>query len=104
MEIWQKQGLLSEDWDAQSSLSTFEHGVKQGIWQHSHFVELVPHSTFISFITKARVIFHAEFKRYQHWFPHGHAEGLFAGTILHLLDHAFASVHLEDPLWLDVHR
>ena len=103
MEQWKAQGLLSAQWDPQSLISTFEHGVKQGVWQHSHIVELVPYSTFINFITKARVIFHAEFKRYKNLFPGGvNAEGLFVGTILHSLDHTFATKNLEDPLWLDV--
>jgi hypothetical protein len=102
MKEWKRQGLLSKDWDPQSLISTFEHGVKEGVWQHSHIVELVPYSNFISFITKARVIFHAEFKRHQHLFPGVHAEGLFTGTVLHSLDHAFMDWNLEDPLWLDV--
>ncbi len=102
MKEWKRQGLLSKDWDPQSLISTFEHGVKEGVWQHSHIVELVPYSSFISFITKARVIFHAEFKRHQHLFPGVHAEGLFTGTVLHSLDHALMDWNLEDPLWLDV--
>ena len=65
--------------------STFEHGVKEGVCQHSHIVKHLPYSNFISFVTKARVIFHAEFKRYHYVFPGVHAE-----------------VELRRPLWLHV--
>jgi len=101
-DTWKKQGLLSQDWDPKTFTQTFVHGVNENIWQHSHIVELVKHSEFVSFITKIRTIFHAEFVKYKHMFPGVNAEGLFTGTVLHSLDHALMEWNLEDPLWLDV--
>lgn len=99
---WKKEGLLTHDFPPQAFTDTVVHGVVENIWQHSHIIELAPYSDFVSFITKVRVHFHAEFKRYKHLFPGVHAEGLFAGTIIHSLDHALMDWNLEDPLWLDV--
>ena len=101
-DTWKRQGLLSQDWDPKALTQTFVHGVKENIWQHSQIVELAPYSDFVSFITKTRAIFHAEFARYKHMFPGVNAEGLFSGTVLHSLDHALMEWNLEDPLWLDV--
>ena len=43
-----------------------------------------------------------EFQNYSHLFPGVNAEGLFAATVLHSLDHELMEWNLEDPLWLDV--
>ena len=102
MDIWKKQGLLSPQWDPQSLQKTFIHGVQENIWQHSHIVELAPHSDFIMFVVRLRSLFHKEFNKCKDHFPSIDAEGLFTGTILHSLDHALMEWNLEDPLWLDV--
>jgi len=102
MKEWKRQGLLSKDWIPESLTKCFEHGYKAGIVQHPQIVELMPHSEFVNFIVKARIIFHAEFKKHSHMFPGINAEALFAGTVLHSLDHALMDWNLEDPLWLDV--
>jgi hypothetical protein len=102
MEGWKKEGLLSKDWNPQALVDTFLHGVKENVCQHSHITDLMPYSDFVNFITKTRSIFHCEFAKYKHLFPGVHPEGLFAGTVLHSLDHKFAELNLEDPLWLDI--
>jgi hypothetical protein len=102
MEEWKKEGLLSKDWDPQALTDTFIHGVKENVCQHSHVTELMSHSDFVNFITKTRSIFHKEFAKHKHMFPGVHPEGLFAGTVLHSLDHELMEKNLEDPLWLDV--
>ena len=76
--------------------------VKENVLQHSHVIDLVQHSEFVSFVSQVRSIFHAEFSRHKHLFPGVHVEGLFVGTILHSIDHAMAEWALEDPLWLDI--
>ena len=101
-EEWKKAGLLSKDWNPAAFTETVTHGVKENIWQHSHITQLVPHSEFVSFITKVRAIFHTEFIKHKHLFPGINGEGLFTGTVLHSLDHALMDWNLEDPLWLDV--
>ena len=102
METWKKQGLLSPDWNPDALVSTFSHGVEEGVWEHAHIVEIAKYSRFVSFIMKARISFHAEFVKYKHLFPGVNAEGLFVGTVMHSLDHALMDWNLEDPLWLDV--
>ena len=47
-------------------------------------------------------MFHKEFQNYSHMFIGFNAEGLFAATVLHSLDHELMEWNLEDPLWLDV--
>ena len=101
-DTWKKEGLLSHDWDPKALTDTFNHGVRENIVQHSHIVDLMPYSEFVDFIVKVRAAFHKEFKRYKSQFPDIHPEGLFIGTVLHSLDHAFMDWNLQDPLWLDV--
>ena len=102
MESWKKEGLLSKDWDPSALTDTFVHGVKENICEHSNITELLPHSDMVEFITKTRWIFHNEFRKYKHLFPGINAEGLFAATVLHSLDHELMEWNLDDPLWLDV--
>jgi len=102
MEEWKREGLLSKDWNPQALTDTFVHGIKQNVLQHSHITDLSRHSEFVDFISKTRSIFHSEFVKYKHMFPDIHPEGLFAGTVLHSLDHQLMEWNLEDPLWLDV--
>ena len=101
-DTWKKQGLLSKEWDPDALKEVFLHGLKENIPEHSHIVELVPHSELVHFLTKIRSIFHIEFAKYKHMFPGVNAEALFIGTILHSVDHAMAEWNLKDPLWLDV--
>jgi hypothetical protein len=102
MDEWKRQGVLAKDWIPESLTKCFSHGYTAGIAQHAQIVELMPHSEFVNFVVKVRLIFHSEFKKYQHLFPDINAEALFAGTVLHSLDHALMDWNLEDPLWLDV--
>lgn len=102
MEAWKKEGLLSKDWDPTALTDTFSHGVRENICEHSKITELLPYSDMVKFITKTRWIFHNEFRKHSDSFPGINAEGLFAATVLHSLDHELMEWNLEDPLWLDV--
>lgn len=102
MESWKQEGLLSRDWDPTALTDTFIHGVKENICEHSNITELLPYSDMVEFITKTRWIFHNEFRKHRHLFPGVNAEGLFAATVLHSLDHELMEWNLDDPLWLDV--
>ena len=102
MYAWRDEGLLSKDWDPTAVEDTIAHGVKENICEHSHITELMPYSDMVKFITKTRWIFHNEFRKYRHMFPGINAEGLFAATVLHSLDHELMDWNLDDPLWLDV--
>ena len=99
---WERSGLLSPGWNSKSLRKVFDHGMEEQIWDHSHIVELVPHSEFVRFIVKVRAMFHTVFFKYKHLFPGVHCEAMFAGTILHSLDHYQAECILQDPLWLNV--
>ena len=95
--------LLDEDWNPSSLIKCFDIGVEENIWSHPDIAELCPHSDFIRFITHLHPIFMKQFSRHQAMFPPGtHGESLFAGTVLHSLDHTLMEKNLEDPLLLDV--
>ena len=102
MYAWRDEGLLSKDWDPTAFSDTVAHGVKENICEHSNITELLPYSDMVEFVTKTRWIFHKEFKKYSHMFPGINAEGLFAATVLHSLDHELMEWNLDDPLWLNV--
>ena len=100
---WKSEGLISNDWDPNTFKKIIHDGLKANICEHSCVTELAPYSSFVNFIMKTRIIFQHEFARHKHLFPPGvHPEGLFAGTVLHSLDHELAELNLEDPLWLNV--
>ena len=100
--VWERSNLLTPGWSSESLRKVFDHGMQERIWGHSHIVELVPYSDYVRFIVKVRAIFQHEFSKHHLLFPGVHPEALFAGTILHSLDHYLAECILQDPLWLDV--
>lgn len=102
MEGWEKQGLLAEGWDPDALIDSFNHGIRENIWQHSNIEALVPYSRFVKFVVNVRGIFFSEFAKHKESFPGVHGEAMFVGTILHSLDHTLMDWNLEDPLWLDV--
>lgn len=104
LETWEKQGLLSDGWsgEEQPLIKCFNHGIRDGIGQHVNIVDLVPHSRFVSFVVKVRMIFMDQFHKHKHLFPGVDGEAFFVGTILHSLDHTLMDWNLPDPLWLDV--
>lgn len=85
---------------AQGHIHLFNMGMKSGVKHHSRSVqELMPYSSFVTFIVKVRKIFHEEFKRYENDFPGIDVEALFNGTVMHSLDHTQAGDITKDPLW-----
>mmetsp|Transcript_24585 Transcript_24585/g.56282 ORF Transcript_24585/g.56282 Transcript_24585/m.56282 type:complete len:489 (-) Transcript_24585:199-1665(-) len=99
---WREWGLLSMDWDPDSLMKTFDHGVKYPIWHHPEIYHLSKYSRLVNFIILVRSVFMEEFHKHGKCFPGVHGEALFVGSILHSLDHTTMDWNLEDPLWLDV--
>jgi len=101
---WVDQGLLSEGWASNKKplLQCFDHGVKEGVLQHSQIVELFRYSRLIHFVARVHSIFLAEFAKHKSLFPGANGEALFVGTVLHSLDHTLMDWNLEDALYLDV--
>lgn len=71
LEIWVSQGLLSKGWTAPQAplIKSFNHGIKDNVWQHAQIEGLVKYSRFVKFVVKVRAIFLAEFQKYKHLFP-----------------------------------
>ena len=70
LKTWEQQGLLSEGWYEKGCLiSCFNHGIKDGVSQHGHILDLVPHSRFVNFIVKVRSIFMDQFAKHKDSFP-----------------------------------
>ena len=70
----------------------------KGIPNHQLIVELVHYSSFVKFVVKVRKIFLNTFDKYQNEFIGIDKEAMFAGTILHSLDHIMFESIIEDPL------
>lgn len=103
LDTWEKQGLLSDGWTSKGPLlKCFNHGIKHGIGQHGNIIDLVPHSQFVNFVVKVRMIFMDQFAKYKDLFPGIDGEAMFVGTVLHSLDHTLMEWNLPDPMWLDV--
>lgn len=70
---WRRQGILSSCWDPNALICCFDHGMRDGITQHAQIYDLIPHSRFVNFAVKVRVIFFKEFGKHKHLFPGIHA-------------------------------
>ena len=103
-QTWVDEGLASPGWlkPEKPLVQSFNHGIKEGVWQHGQIVDLVKHSEFVKFVVLVRSIFFAELQKHKHLFPDVDGEAMFVGTILHSLDHTLSDWNLKDPLWLDV--
>jgi len=99
---WERLGLLSQGWNSKPLKAVFDYSIQQKIVEHLSVSNLVPYSEMVRFVVKVRSIFYREFAKHKHHFPGIHCEALFAGTVLHSVDHALAEWNLKDPLWLDV--
>uniref|UniRef100_A0A7S3PXN6 Uncharacterized protein n=1 Tax=Chaetoceros debilis TaxID=122233 RepID=A0A7S3PXN6_9STRA len=103
--IWKKLGLLSEDWNEQSLIDTFNRGLDNYFFAHPLIREVSQYSEFVDFIIKLRPYFMKEFAKVKDkYFPDCHGEAMFVGTIIHSLDHTLVGWHIEDPLWLDIYH
>ena len=70
LDAWEKQGLLSNGWTSKGPfLKCFNHGIKHGIGQHGNIIDLVPHSRFVNFAVKVRMVFMDQFAKHKHLFP-----------------------------------
>ena len=103
-DTWVKEGLASPGWmnPEKPLVQSFNHGIKNNVWQHSQIVDLVKYSEFVNFVVQVRSIFLAEFSKHKSLFPGADGEAMFVGTVLHLLDHTLMDWNMKDPLWLDV--
>lgn len=104
MKIWVKDGLLSEAWTNENKplIQSFNHGIKDNVWQHAQIEELSKYSEFVNFVIKVRSIFLSEFAKHKNLFPGTDGEAMFIGTVLHSLDHTLMDWNMKDPLWLDI--
>ncbi len=66
----------------------FRQNVKHGLSKHGQIRQLMPYSKIVDFIVKVRNFFLNQFEEYRSEFPAIDAEGMFAGTIIHGIDHA----------------
>lgn len=103
LQIWTDQGLLSDGWTKPHAplIKSFNHGIKENVWQHGQIQELVKYSRFVKFAVKVRAIFLAEFAEHKDLFPGIDGEAMFVGTVLHSLDHTLMDWNLKDALYLD---
>jgi len=102
-DFWKKCALLDKSWKASSLKYAFDVGINENIQAHPDITDLYKHSRLVKFIVLVRKIFLKHFDNYKDFFPGINAEALFAGTVLHSLDHKMMEWNLDDPLWLDVH-
>ncbi|CAK0809288.1 unnamed protein product [Prorocentrum cordatum] len=80
----------------------FDAGVTTGVPFHANVRELQRDSTMCNFVIKVRHGFMKIFEKHKAAMGGMDGEALFAGTVLHSLDHTMSAIILEDPLWLDV--
>ena len=70
-------GLMEKDWNSQSLIDTWVHGMQDNIVSHSAISELAPYSEFIDFTCKLRPFFMKEFSKVKkHYFPGCHGEAM----------------------------
>ncbi|CAK0856452.1 unnamed protein product [Prorocentrum cordatum] len=80
----------------------FEAGLTTGVPFHANVRELQRDSTICNFVIKVRHGFMKIFEKHRAAMGGMDGEALFAGTVLHSVDHTVGVIILEDPLWLDV--
>jgi hypothetical protein len=70
-------GLMEKDWDVESIISTWEHGIKENVVSHAAVSELIPYSDFVEFTCKLRPYFFKEFSKVKEfYFPGCDGEAL----------------------------
>ena len=87
--------------DLMFQLKVFDHGVESNVIPHPNIHELARHSNLVKFLTYVRPIFMHQFDIHKEKFQGVNSEAMFAGTVLHSLDHTMMEINLGDPLWLD---
>lgn len=97
-------GHLSPGNTASLATRTFKDAMEQRIAEHGAIVDLVPHSRLVRFIFHLRPYFLKQFDKYKHshLFEGCDGEALFAGTVIHSIDHFCNKKIVKDALWLDV--
>mmetsp|Transcript_73354 Transcript_73354/g.237257 ORF Transcript_73354/g.237257 Transcript_73354/m.237257 type:complete len:195 (-) Transcript_73354:119-703(-) len=98
---WLGWGWCRSNWQGISAV--FAHSENQGIPEHTAIYQLQQHSEVVDFVVRVRNHFLNSFAACKKdIFPGVDGEALFAGTVLHSLDHTLMEWNLEDALWLDV--
>lgn len=71
MKIWAKQGLVSDGWAQPKApfVKSVNWGIKENVYQHAQIQQLEKYSRFVSFVTKVRAVFLAEFQEHKDQFP-----------------------------------
>ena len=65
----------------------FHRNILHGLSKHGQIRQLMAHSKIVDFVVKVRNFFLNTFEEYRSDFPAIDAEAMFAGTIIHSLDH-----------------
>ena len=99
IDIWRGLGLVRFDFS--KTLDCFRLGLEEGIQPHGDIRKLMPHSSLVDFVVKIRNAFLNMFNSHKRDFATIDGEALFAGTVLHSLDHEMYVTNLRDVLWLD---
>jgi len=97
--FWRAVGFLKFDYARFGDCVRL--GVEEGINPHSNIKKLMYHSPAVHFIVSMRNCFMQLFDQYRDEFLGVDGEPLFAGTILHSLDHDMYAENVKDILWLD---
>lgn len=98
--FWKALGLISSRWDTDPT-DLFDSAVAAGIPQHGAKLGLLSqYSRFVSFTMRVRSVFLRQFHTHKDRFQDCDAEALFAGTVLHSLDHAMLKKCIPDPTWM----
>jgi len=97
--------MISENWNPQSLLDTFIHGLEHSLFWNPMVNEMAPHSEFVDFQCKLMPFFLKEFDKVKsRYFPGYDGMAFFVGTVIHSLDHSAAEWNMEDPLWLNINH
>lgn len=73
-----------------------EANLRNGFCQHGRVKDLMKHAVLVDFVVKVRNFFLNTFEEYRHDFLAIDAEAMFAGTIIHSLDHCNVSAVVRD--------
>jgi hypothetical protein len=82
----------------ESIRAVFDKSADSGFPTHWNIRDLIPHSSFVRYITPARSSFMKNFEKHAHRFGGIEGEAWFVGSIIHSLDHRNLRDVIPDPL------